>query len=424
MKKNLLKKLLSVLLITSFTASLAGCQNPNADSQQTTSLSSVATSSEPVEVYDLSNETEESIRLSSADFAVNMLKETAAASTENTMISPFSIQSALAMTANGANGDTLTAMTNVLCGDNSIENLNAYMAAHMPDDNILTTANGIWVSDKYDSDLVNPDFKAINSDIYNAEFKIAKFDDTAINDINNFVNTNTNGMIPYIVNSLDSDAGVVLVNAIAFEGKWAVEYEDHSVIEGEDFNNINGSVSSITALYSEEDEYCSNINCTGFIKYYENQDYAFMALLPNEDMSLEDFINTLDGETLLNLYDNAEHSSVYAMIPEFTYSYEASLNNALINSGMEIAFTNGADFSNMIDSSASNLYIGTVYHKTFISVDRTGTKAAAATEVEMCDNAVALMEDPYVVYLNRPFVYAIVDTETGLPVFLGTVTNL
>jgi len=420
MKKNLLKKLLSVLLITSFTASMAGCQNPDTDDQ---SIITLSPSAESVEVYKISHDTKESIRFSSADFAINLLKETSNVSSDNVLISPISIQATLAMSANGANGDTLSAMTNVLCGDNTIDELNAYMASYLPNNDMITSVNGIWVSDVINPDSVNQDFIAVNSGIYNAEFRIAKFDDTVVNDINNFVNTNTNGMIPDIVEDLDPLACVVLVNAITFEGKWADEYKDYDVIEGKEFNNIDGSISKITGLISIEDEYCSNENCTGFIKYYENRSYAFMALLPNEDISLEDFINTLDGEAFLALYDDAESASVSTMIPEFSLEYNVRLNSALADMGMGIAFSKSADFSNMI-SGESDIMIGKVYHKTYITVDRTGTAAAAATEEELDYKSADSSGDPYFVFLDRPFVYAIIDTNTGLPVFLGTVTNL
>ena len=81
-----------------------------------------------------------------------------------------------------------------------------------------------------------------------------------------------------------------------------------------------------------------------------------------------------------------------------------------------------ADFSNMTGD--KSLYIGSVLHKTHIELDANGTKAAAATAVTM-DAKCALDESlPKTVYLDRPFVYAIMDTRTGLPVFMGTVCDL
>ncbi len=92
---------------------------------------------------------------------------------------------------------------------------------------------------------------------------------------------------------------------------------------------------------------------------------------------------------------------------------------------MTEAFTEAADFSRMAQTDTGLLYINRVLHKTHIEVDRAGTKAAAVTAVEMTNEAAMLEpEETPTVYLNRPFVYAIIDTETGLPIFLGSVNTI
>ena len=116
---------------------------------------------------------------------------------------------------------------------------------------------------------------------------------------------------------------------------------------------------------------------------------------------------------------------VSAAIPRFRSEYGADIRDMLREMGMADAFDMArADFSGIGSSSQGNLYISRVLHKTFIAVDERGTKAGAATAVEMKRES-AVMED-YIrtVYLDRPFLYMIVDCEQNLPIFLGVVEGI
>lgn len=113
---------------------------------------------------------------------------------------------------------------------------------------------------------------------------------------------------------------------------------------------------------------------------------------------------------------------VYATLPKFTSEYSITLNDALIQMGMKDAFdADTADFSKLGTLDMGNIYINKVIHKTYISVDELGTKAGAVTAV-ICDSSSAA-EEYHEVVLNRPFVYAIIDNETGLPIFIGTLQS-
>ena len=91
--------------------------------------------------------------------------------------------------------------------------------------------------------------------------------------------------------------------------------------------------------------------------------------------------------------------------------------------GISSAFDEfSADFSNMIDSNTYKLYMGKVIQKAYIQVDRNGTKASAITSISMND-ATAMLET-YQVYLDRPFIYAIMDTDTELPIFMRVVNHI
>ena len=165
---------------------------------------------------------------------------------------------------------------------------------------------------------------------------------------------------------------------------------------------------------------------TGFLKYYAGQEYAFAALLPDAGISVEEVLATLTGEELQALLAEPKNTPVTAAIPKFEVEFDCELNEMLSDLGMPLAFDHAAaDFSGLGSSTNGNVAISRVLHKTFIAVDEKGTKAGAATAVEMTEeSAIEYPEPPKEVILNRPFVYLIVDCENRLPLFLGTVLTL
>lgn len=124
------------------------------------------------------------------------------------------------------------------------------------------------------------------------------------------------------------------------------------------------------------------------------------------------------------MLENASNEEVITAIPKFKVDFSATLNAALMDMGMTDAFDPDlADFSAMGTSLDGPLFIGAVLHKTAIAVDERGTKAGAATAVMMDAGAPAPSEPPKQVILDRPFVYAVVDTATGIPLFFGVLDD-
>lgn len=353
------------------------------------------------------------------DFALRLFRASNE-SGRNTLISPLSVSIALSMTVNGARGETLAQMEQTL--GMSLDELNAYYLAYrqeLENSEVLRLANSIWFTNR-DHFTVNRDFLQTNADYYGADTYQAPFDEATLKDINNWVKDKTKGMIPEILDRIPEDAVMYLVNALAFECKWAEEYEEDQIYSGE-FTCADGSTRTVDFLHSEESEYLETEQATGFIKPYKDSRYAFAALLPKEGVSLEQLLDGLDGAALRNLLQNPEQEDVSVSIPKFETSYDTELSKALTDMGMELPFQDGADFTGL-GKADDGICISRILHKTFLSVDETGTKAAAATVVEMTKSAV---EDIifHSVYLNRPFVYMVIDRETNLPLFLGTMLD-
>ena len=358
------------------------------------------------------------------DFAVRLFKASEE-SGKNTLISPLSVLCALAMTANGAKEETLAQMESVL--GMTKDELNIYLYSYMKklpngEKYKLSLANSIWFTDD-ESFTVNRDFLQTNADYYGADIYKSPFDQKTCKEINKWVEDNTDGMIPEILDEINSEAVMYLVNALAFDAEWAKIYRESSVKYGK-FTKEDGSEQNVELMYNTENVYLEDDNASGFMKYYKDGKYAFVAILPNEGVSVSEYISSLDGKSLSEMLVNAQIATVRTCIPKFETEYDVNMAEILAKMGMPDAFdSDKADFTGLGTSSVGNIYISRVIHKTFISVDEKGTKAGATTAVEMMPES-APPTDIKKVYLDRPFVYMLVDCENNIPFFIGTMMDV
>lgn len=359
------------------------------------------------------------------DFALRLFQNTNT-TTENTLISPLSVLCALSMTANGANAKTLEEMEQVL--GMTTEDLNQYLYTYVQnlpqgENYKLSLANSIWFTDD-ERFTVKEDFLQTLTDYYRADVYAAPFDNQTCKDINNWVKENTDGMIPQILDELPQDGVMCLVNALAFDAQWSSTYEPHQVNEGI-FTKEDGTRQEVDFMYGEDHLYLEDEKATGFMKSYKGGKYAFVAMLPKEGVSVSEYIDSLKGEALHNLLSNPSHTSVYTSIPKFETEYDVEMSEILKAMGMPSAFDmSTANFDGLGFSDVGNIYISRVLHKTFISVGEKGTKAGAATAIIAADGAAIEVEEPKKVYLDRPFVYMLVDCENNIPFFIGTMMDV
>lgn len=344
----------------------------------------------------------------------------------NVLVSPLSVAYALAMTANGAKDETLEQMEAVL--GMPVEMLNFAFHAYLTglpegEKNTLHLANSVWFTDK-ESFTVNQDFLQTNADYYGADLYQTPLDDSAKAAINGWVKENTRGMIPEIVDEIPESAVMYLVNALAFEAEWWDIYEEDQVRKGT-FTTEDGRQQKTELMWSEENFYLEDENASGFLKFYDDREYAFAALLPREGVSVADYAASLTGKGLHTMLSGGENTPVTAAIPKFEVEFDCELSEVLAEMGMPVAFDHtAADFSGLGTSTEGNIVISRVLHKTYINVDEKGTKAGAATAVEMTEESAEVWLDPKEVILDRPFLYMIVDCEQWVPLFMGTLMEL
>lgn len=412
-KTKLALTLISLALLLSILFNLTGCVTV-----QAANLMDGVTANKVNKLDDLEEQS-----ASFTDFALRLFKATNEDG-ENVLISPLSVMCALSMTLNGAEGNTLAQMEDVLGMQR--DELNLYLYSYITslpkgDKYKLIQANSIWFRDD-DRFSVSPDFLQTNADYYGADIYKAPFDRQTLRDINNWVKLNTDGMIPKILDDIPDSAIMYLVNALAFEAEWKEVYKKTQVRDGK-FTTEDGEVQKVRLMYAEENRYLEDENATGFIKYYSDRKYAFAAILPNEGVSVSEYLASIDGEALYSMLTNSQSTTVKTAIPKFEVEYDTEMSGILKEMGMSDAFNNIlADFSGIGSSTRGNIYIGRVIHKTFIEVGEKGTRAGAATVVEMNDKAAEPSKTKEVI-LDRPFIYMLIDCENNVPFFIGTLMD-
>ena len=358
------------------------------------------------------------------DFTWKMFKDSSN-NEGNIMISPPSVYFALAMTANGADGETKEEMMKALSAGNiSLEDLNkglyAWMNTITKDETVkLSIANSIWYRDDFKA---NKDFLHINADYYSAAIQKLDFSRTsAVDTINKWVKDATNDKIDKIIEEIENDTVMFLINAIYFNGDWKHQFSANDTREG-DFNSPDKTVKTEYMNRRGDMDYLQSNGITGVLLPYIDEQFAFIGLLPEEGDTPRALINNLSTLDLINLMKNKKEKEIELSIPKFESSYEDSLKDELSVLGMNIPFTPGsADFSKMSESGKDDLFISEVKHKTYVKVDEKGTEAAAATSVEVRLTGMH-MEIPKITF-DRPFVYGIVDVTTGIPLFIGIMED-
>ena len=358
-----------------------------------------------------------------ADFGLELFR--GCLGTGDTLVSPLSVLEALAMTANGAAGDTLAQMEDAFGAD--MDSLNAWLYAYgqaLPQEEggRVHVANGIWLN-AAGGLTAEPDFLKTNGTYYGAGVYEEPFEPALAAKINAWVAEHTAGRIQRIIDETPADAMAYLVNALSFDGTWEDIYREDQVRPGV-FTAADGTEQEADFMCSTEQMYLEDEHAAGFIKYYEGRSLAFVALLPEEGMSVEEYAATLTGAHLRQLLAGArEDILVDAAIPRFTAEYGAELSRVLAAMGMTDAFdVEKADFTRLGRCESGNLFIGRVMHKSTIRVDEKGTEAGAATAVEVRAAGMEIPGRP--VRLDRPFVYMLIDCAARVPLFIGAEEKL
>ena len=338
---------------------------------------------------------------------------------DNLMISPLSTSYALGMTLNGANGTTKEAFRSVLHFEDltdqevneSYQDLMAQLTT-LDEQVQFSIANSIWYRLGYE--VLEP-FINTNREYFDAAVEELDFSDPGAKDIiNGWIAEKTNDKIKDMLDYIPTNAVMFLINAIYFNATWKYQFDpeetftDNFYLEGggthqAHFMQVEGSFNH---SYQEDFEAVE--------LPYGDSAFSMVVLLPHSGVSADDLVGELSAENWDSWMNTSYPANVVVELPKFKYGYKQLLNDPLINLGLGIAFTDGADFSNI--TPGGGIHISRVIHQTFIDVNEEGTEAAAATIVEMIESA-----GPGTFRADRPFLYMIRENSTGALLFMGKV---
>ncbi len=342
---------------------------------------------------------------------------------KNLVLSPLSVIYALTLVSNGAADTTLEAFES-LNGGIPVGEMNEYLYEYTKKlestaESTVNTANSAWANASVFE--MNEDFITVAEKYYNALAESVDFADKATTErINRWVSDNTDGMIPEAVDELNPYAAMILLNTVLFNGKWEEPYEEYDIRDGI-FTNSDGSEAEVEYMDSTEYTYFEVDGGVGFSKDYKDG-YSFVGILPDEDVGIDNFAAELDLAEI-NRAMNSHTEKVYVSLPKFEYENELPLTEILSDMGLSEAFGGDANLRGL-GTGAGNPYISEVLQKAKIITDENGTKAAAMTEVMVMLTSAGPSAPPKVIELNRPFFYMIVENETSIPLFMGTVYNM
>ncbi len=346
---------------------------------------------------------------------------------ENYMFSPLSIKMALALAANGAEGETKEELLDIL-RVNDIERFNNFSTDlidrySQSDKLTLKIANSVWVNTDNSPYDFEDSYKDTVLKFYNANAGKVN-NKNAVKTINDWVKENTNGKIPSIIN--DSDFWAALVNAIYFKGSWEKDFSEKRT-KPDTFTSADGSKAEIDFMNQTDSFSYSKTDDAEIVKLRYKT--SFYSEDKNGDLKTEsiDEVKTsmyliktdkTDVENILKNNGGFDYKRIALSVPKFKVDYSADITELL---GLKLATNKAlADFSGMMKLTPDDdLWIDKILHKTFINVDEEGTEAAAVTAVIMAGATSAKPEDPIEVKFDEPFYFVIRDDTNGEILFMG-----
>ena len=345
--------------------------------------------------------------------------------------SPLSLQMALAMTANGAEGETQQEMLDVLgYGHEGMGALNAY--AHVLLDQLpaldldvtLKMADALLATDRY---TLKESFRKVLREYYYAPATSMSFDDKSkvLAQVNEWARRNTEGLIDPMLEDVDPNAAAFLMNALYFKAKW--EGGDLNPMFNSDFTRedafYKAGGSTVTVPFMSTSCYLRYVDKGNYEVValpYASGKFFFYILLPKAKDGLDALVEALPEISWNKLISNMEkNTEVHLRMPKFEVSGDFLLNGALKALGMRRAFDDrDAQFDGMFDGSTPGFYISRVLQKAKMTVAEWGTEAGAVTVVEMAEKS-SLPGKEINFVANHPFVFVIGEQESGTILFEG-----
>ncbi|MCI5081600.1 MAG: serpin family protein [Saprospiraceae bacterium] len=347
--------------------------------------------------------------------------------TDNIFISPTSLATALGMTINGAQNQTLDEMKMAMAlQDWNLQDMNQAYKQMLPalpllDNQVdLAIANAIYYEETFPFE---PSFLELNTNYFDAEVTGLNFrDEGSVDVINGWVHNKTNGLIPDIIDMIPATAVMYLLNAIYFKSDWRTQFDADKTF-ATDFHKEDQTTTTVDMMTFGEEASVPYFNHPLFQMVdlaYADSVYSMALILPKEGSNVHEVIEELTEENYSQWVDALFNKNLEVYLPKFTMEdkQKETVKIALRQMGMEVPFEEvKADFTGM---GPLGLYISDVIHKSYIEVNEAGTEAAAVTAVEISNESISL---PQEIRFDKPFVFVIRENQTGNVLFVGKLMN-
>ncbi len=362
-------------------------------------------------------------------FSFNLLKKLYSLENgQELFISPFSMDAALSMLSNGAGGDTFTEIAKTLGYENySANDINETYRVitegllSVDNSTKLAIANALWLGQSFP---VIPTFSQTLSNYYGAQAENVDFSSpSTLQTINKWVDTNTNGMIPKILDKIEPETAFILANALYFKGIWTNKFKKSNTTS-QIFHCLSGKTKNMDFMKGDipcRYSYSNELQAALCELPFGNEAFVLDILLPDDNVNFDSLIAELDGTGWKSTVDRLSATKEYVEMPklDLTYSGEETMKQALASMGINKAFeADNADFSKI---SAVSTFVSKVIQKTRFKMDEDGAEAAAVTVG--IGNCTSAGPSPRFI-VDHPFIFAIRETSTGTILFLGAYRGI
>lgn len=360
---------------------------------------------------------------------------------ENIFYSPYGINAALSILANGATDDTLKEILSALDADN-LDSLNAdhknfseHVAKNYGGENFFGEANLLLIDKSIIGRGIDKNFKRVVTNDYKSDVREANFSGDIDNErkkITRWVSDKTAGFIPDYKSIAEVSTLTDLLNVVYFKGKWKFPFKPQNT-DREDFTNHDGSKVQVDMMHAvfKEKVACRADDKFKGIELLYTDNAAMYLILPVEDTALDvaeqwnnqsadyraNFLNALKNSTAFD-------GNVIVNVPKFELDIENNLVKNFKAMGIRRAFENDAELFKIIKD--TSLKIGNAKHRAKVKVDEQGTEAAAVTEISLVETSAVpnpLPPKEFYFIADRPFLFVIRDVKSNVTLFAGVANH-
>ncbi len=386
---------------------------------------------EPIEISLTTAETQvaESVNVNALRlFSLILENDLKSGTPENILISPLSLNIALAMAWNGAAGVTKNEIQSTLGFEGYTEtDINNYfkkMVETLPktDPGVkLSLANSIW----HDKGLIVLNgFREKNSNFFYAAIESLDFaNPSSPGIINKWCSDNTEGIIKDVIDKIDPETVMFIINALYFKAPWSIKF-DKKDTKISHFYLSDGKIADVQmmSLRDKSFGFYESDQLKAVSLKYGNGAYNMIVILPGSGKSVYETASFISKPGFWSSFVNLlSETKIDIYFPKFAFDYKTNLNSPLMEMGMTTPFNPFlADFSLIANVKPNNIFISKVFQKAAIEVDEEGSEAAAVTVVEVGVTSFPVKKE---FRADKPFLFAITESTTGTILFMGKVNK-